>query len=151
MKAVIQYRLDQLGPPESPKRVKGALSFGQEDTFFIKAMDEMNQKGVLFKSDPENTGPAGRAFRIAPVEETRRFAAGDSFANDGVLAASGTLPDAPYDERETFLSYCPELKMIFPSLHEPNCFGAKPNPHKCAAAVCATRPLVGGVRRRGGC
>ena len=74
--------------------------------------------------------------------------------NDTVLAASMTLPEAESIARETFLSYCLELKTIFPSLHDPGCFGAKPDPNKCAVSICALRGTVlnpNQERRKGGC
>ena len=77
-----------------------------------------------------------------------------NWVNDTVFAASMTLPGVTFEARESFLSYCPELKTIFPSLHDPECFGAKPNGPKCALSICALRGTVMNPnvsRRRGGC
>ena len=45
------------------------------------------------------------------------------------------------------MTICPEIKMIFPSLHDPSCFGAKPNGEKCKKSICALRDPP----RKGGC
>ena len=49
----------------------------------------------------------------------------------GTFGASGTLIGLNDSYRQTFINYCPELKMIFPSLHSPHCFGADPSPLDC--------------------
>ncbi len=40
--------------------------------------------------------------------------------------------------------YAKLIKIIFPSLHDPNCFGATPNGTKCAKSICALNPGPGG-------
>lgn len=60
------------------------------------------------------------------------------------MIISGTKADLSWDVREKLLHICPELKVIFPSLHEPNCFGASPNGKKCAETICALRNPVPG-------
>jgi hypothetical protein len=57
---------------------------------------------------------------------------------------SGTLPGLEWSARESLLQVCPEWKMIFPSMHEPSCFGAHPNGPRCKATICALRENVPG-------
>lgn len=53
-------------------------------------------------------------------------------SNKDVLVVSGTLPAVSYEERQSLLNLCPEMKVFYPALHDPNCFGAKPDGDKCA-------------------
>jgi hypothetical protein len=69
--------------------------------------------------------------------------------NDNVLVASGTLPDISHEERDRFLSVCPELKILYPSLHDPSCFGASPNSTVCAKTICALQVFCIGVEVTG--
>eukprot|EP00934_Nitzschia_sp_Nitz4_P008158 Nitzschia sp. Nitz4//scaffold45_size130396//21794//22756//NITZ4_003433-RA/size130396-processed-gene-0.68-mRNA-1//1//CDS//3329552350//8148//frame0 len=55
---------------------------------------------------------------------------------------SGTLGNVDWSTRDQFLSVCPELKTIFPSMHEPACFGAHPNPEKCRQSICALQEKI---------
>jgi hypothetical protein len=107
--------------------------WGYEDQFFVKRLLELEK--------------SGERISIASRNETLRFAANDAHAPLGVFAASMTLAGATYDMREKFLRYCLELKMIFPSLHDPHCFGAQPTPDLCKKSICALQePLKGGCR-----
>lgn len=84
-------------------------------------------------------------FRIGTPEETDIFGGFSSNTppNDKnkdprvPMIVSGTRSDLSYAKREELLALCPELKSIFPSLHEPSCFGAKPNGERCAKSICA--------------
>jgi hypothetical protein len=58
------------------------------------------------------------------------------------LVAAGTQAKLTYTERETLLKHCPEVKSIFPSMHEPACFGAHPNPSVCKASICALQDAI---------
>ena len=129
------------------KKAEKELNLGQEDVFFVSRLKAMNEKQFFIN---------GRSteYKIAPPEVTKIFASSGGWVNDTVLAASMTLPEAESIARETFLSYCLELKTIFPSLHDPGCFGAKPDPNKCAVSICALRGTVlnpNQERRKGGC
>ena len=42
---------------------------------------------------------------------------------------------------------CPELKQLYPSLHDPSCFGASPNGDVCRTTICALQI----PKRKGGC
>jgi len=50
---------------------------------------------------------------------------------------SGTQANLPWNVRDALLQICPEYKLIFLLLHNPNCFGASPNADTCAASICA--------------
>lgn len=117
------------------------LDKDSEHGFLVKTMKEMKQEGV-------------GNFRLATLEQTQKFGGVRNLTstNDGSslrylpLVVSGTLPGLSWDDRETVLKHCPEIKMIFPSMHEPACFGAHPDPIKCKASICAlqdSRPSSG--------
>jgi len=57
------------------------------------------------------------------------------------FAAVGTLSDFSDDDRRKYLDYCPELKMVFPSLHNPSCFGSETFPELCFKSLCLTGGL----------
>ena len=87
----------------------------------------------------------GVQLNIADINSTLQFASSGKQVNKGSFAAFMTLAELDYEHREDFLSYCLELKVIFPSLHDPNCFGAHPKPELCKKSICALQePLVGG-------
>ena len=89
------------------------LKYGQEDLFFLSRLREIHKN-------------SGRMYKIATRAETIAFGAGEGQANDTVLVVSGTLGPLEWKTRDNFLMYCPELKMLYPALHDPNCFGAFP-------------------------
>ena len=68
-------------------------------------------------------------------QDTKRFVmsgiAGQDPGSPLTLGASGTLPNLNDTARQQFLDFCPELKMLYPSMHSPHCFGAEPNPLGC--------------------
>jgi hypothetical protein len=140
MIAVINYGYERLAlkhgndPKASMLISDGYLHWVPDDLFFVSHMIEMNKKKIA-------------NFSIADRASTLRFAATGSAANSEVLVVSGTLPVLPYDDRNKFMLTCPELKMLYPSLHDPHCFGAKPNGTKCAKTICALEV----PRRKGGC
>ena len=57
------------------------------------------------------------------------------------LAVSGTLSGLSDQARQEYLDYCPEMKMMFPSLHNDACFGAEPNALECFKYLCITSRL----------
>ena len=87
-------------------------------------------------------------LRIASKNESMKFQAIGSMYNNDVFSVSGTIPGVPFAERDKFLTLCPEIKMFYPALHDPNCFGASPDPEGCAKSICALKPKT---ERRGGC
>jgi len=109
------------------------LEDGTEHALVVKIMNQMNSNGH-------------GNFKLATLEQTRRFGGvqnltspedNESSLRRLPLLVSGTLPGLSWDDRESVLKHCPEVKMIFPSMHEPACFGAHPDPVKCKASICA--------------
>lgn len=111
------------------------LEFGQEDKFFLTRLQDIQKQ-------------TSKKYKIATAEETRKFGAGGSYANESVLVVSSTLQDTDWKSRELFIQYCPELKMLFPVLHDPSCYGASPDKIKCADSICALKDRKD---RPGGC
>lgn len=149
MLAALQFRKDD-GTSHNGKE--------REDVFFVRTLQDMQKEGKMVAFPGEN---GERVPRIANRGDTHKFGGVKYFLdnfNSTVKAkntetigpptvASGTLPSLPYDVRDAFLTVCPELKMIFPSLHEPACFGAHPNAEGCKKSICALREIP----RKGGC
>lgn len=140
MLAAIDYALSKVDGEE--EKITAFKKWGQEDQFFVRTLLEMNEKGVY------NNAQSTKKWNIATREDTLRFSAIGSAVNDAVLVVSGTLPSVPYDTRQAFLNVCPEIKMFYPALHDPHCFGAEPNGEECAKSICA---LKSKKERRGGC
>ena len=110
----------------------------REDYFFIKTLLEMNKH-------------AGEdVYRVATKEQTQLFGGTINVTEESgpPMVVSGILPRMEHDDREQFLLLCPELKIIFPSLHNPNCFGASLNAEECARHICA---LKNSTERKSGC
>ena len=94
-------------------------------------------------------------YKVADIETTKIFG-GVSTMIDSVdntkeiidghppMVVSGTMANLNWSARDNLLQICPELKVIFPSLHEPNCFGAHPNGEKCRATICALQEKIPG-------
>ena len=108
------------------------LKWGREDLFFVNRLERLLENGN------------NKHIKVASKETTYIFGASNDHFNHSVLTVTGTLPDISYEDRELFLTYCPELKIVFPSLHDPNCFGAKPDGQKCTSKLCAFHPKPGG-------
>jgi len=123
-----------------------------EHAFFVRVMQRMN--ALYEKDEKRKIGKSinEEPFRLANPEEMRRFG-GVSNLSDATsllhlpVVASGTCPKLGWDERETLLKHCPELRMVFPTMHEPACFGAHPDSERCRASICALRD--GGVPKSG--
>jgi hypothetical protein len=129
MLRIMQYRNDN-----------GLTSFGStEDHETLKTMLEMNKK----MSDEDVP------FKIASKEQTIAFGGVYDLSDNTTqglvrlpLVVAGTQSRLTYTERDSLLKHCPELKVIFPSLHEPTCFGAHPNAETCKASICALQENV---------
>jgi hypothetical protein len=80
----------------------------------------------------------GSKYKIADRNVTIAFAGASEYTP---LLLSGTQAHLNWTAREAALATCPELKMIFPSLHEPTCFGAHPNGEQCKKTVCALNEI----------
>jgi len=75
--------------------------------------------------------------KLANVTTTILFGGVTDDPDSAPFAVSGTQANLEYSARQSLLQVCPELGVIFPSLHEPSCFGAHPNGEKCKASICA--------------
>jgi hypothetical protein len=75
-------------------------------------------------------------FKIADKNMTYAFG-GVTDPESSPLVISGTQAQLNWTSRDDLLAVCPELKVIFPSLHEPSCFGAHPNGETCKKTICA--------------
>jgi hypothetical protein len=142
MLKVIEYSttLSSSKKDQGKERKKEASwqTWGAEDRFYVKNMLAMVKTGEYI-------------FKIAKRLDTLQWSAIGSYAptphsipplpGEAPWAASGTLPSVKTDkERELFLQYCPELKILYPSTHNPNCFGAQVHAEECAASICALQP-----------
>lgn len=112
---------------DDPEKPKAYTTWGMEDSFMVSKMVEMSKDMKM-------------NVNIAPKDVTYQFGAINNYANLTVWTASGILPDISFQQRDEFLAYCPEIKLIYPSLHDPNCFGASPNAEECAKSICALQP-----------
>lgn len=84
---------------------------------------------------------ASDAFHVGDKDTTNAFG-GIYDPESSPLVVSGTQANLNWTSREALLTVCPELRMIFPSLHEPACFGAHPNGAKCKASICALQDSI---------
>jgi hypothetical protein len=75
-------------------------------------------------------------FKIADKNTTYAFG-GVTDPESSPLVISGPQAHLNWTTRDALLGVCPELKVIFPSLHEPSCFGAHPNGEICKKTICA--------------
>jgi hypothetical protein len=107
-----------------------------EFVFFIDTMMRMN------KEDPNQYH-----FRIASKDQTHDFGGVYNLSSAAGLqrlpiVVSGTQAKMEWNDRNSLLTHCPELKMIFPSMHEPACFGAHPNGAVCKKSICALQDVI---------
>jgi len=111
-----------------------------DSTFFVSTLLKM-------KDDP--TIYTNHIIRLATREDTLWFGGVNTTDSDvkgharpippPPMVVSGTQAHLSFQHREDLLLVCPELKVIFPTLHEPTCFGAHPNPDVCRSTICALR------------
>jgi hypothetical protein len=113
----------------------GASSPGTSpDAFFVTRLLQLNAKAVAAGQSPP--------YKIASPAETQAFG-GVAFlqaphnqppppSQGPPLVVAGTYGHLSQSGRNWLLGSCPELKQVFPSLHHPSCFGARPNAAKCA-------------------
>ena len=122
--------------------------------FFVSNLRKMNNEGTKDKNKDRDGTSNERQYRLATTEETVLFGGGADLITEATnrsavrpdmeeygpsLVLSGTGMDLDFQVRESLLFVCPEWKIIFPSLHDPNCFGANPNAEQCAASICALK------------
>ena len=111
-----------------------------EDFYFIKGMKELNKKnGGLYKIATKKDTNALGGINVTDFKEE----------NGPPFLISGTLPNLDHSMRNVILELCPDIKRIFPSLHNPNCFGAHPDAEGCAKSICALQDVS--VRGNHGC
>lgn len=81
-------------------------------------------------------------FRLARRPQTNRWAMGDlNDATNLPFGAIGTLGALNEKQRIEAIDFCPELKLFYPVLSHPSCFGAAPKPLDCFKALCETGGL----------
>lgn len=102
-----------------------------DHNFFVKHMLETGN---------DNNNKNGR-FRVGDKATTYAFG-GISDRESSPFVVSGTQASLNWTSRDALLTVCPELKIIFPSLHDPACFGAHPNGEKCKASICALQDTI---------
>ena len=123
--------IDFESPEDGTKLYNGAL----EDHFFMSRITEM------MKMEKNSH------WRIGSREDTKKFGAIGSQATAGVLTVSGTLPGLKHTDRDLFIrESCPEMKIFYPSIHNPSCFGAKVDKDRCSQSICALQE-----GHKGGC
>jgi hypothetical protein len=135
MLAVIDYELEKHTTNEAKQ--EAYKHWGQEDHFFVSRLVEMTKKKI----------PSIQNVRISTYNESAKFAGVGGVYNLDIWAVSGTLPDIPFEARDKFQQFCPEIKIFYPSLHDPSCFGASPDGEKCRLSICALEPRE---QRKGG-
>jgi hypothetical protein len=102
-------------------------SAGLEDHILMKRYETMLKLNLIERNQ----------YKVANKDDTYKFAASGSHSSEHVWAASGTLPGLSDKERDAFIQTCPEIKIFYPSLSSPACFGSKVNPEKCGESICA--------------
>ena len=123
-----------------------ATTAAQQQSRKVSLRDEKNFVDLMIRINQEHPG----TFRLATPEQTYQFGGVHNLSDTthGLvrlpLAVAGTQAQLSYEERDSLLKHCPELKTIFPSLHEPACFGAHPKPANCKATICALQDNIPG-------
>lgn len=153
---------DYIGAPIDKHSFGGDGDFSiRSRSLMLKAFDHNAVNGVTLENSPDfninhllkdmkTKDPEYFTYNIATFEDSTNFATSQSYANTTVLiketttpfipwGAISTIPNLSNENREYFLLFCPELKVIFPSLHNPGCFGANPNPTTCSESICAIK------------
>lgn len=116
-----------------------------EDVWTLDIIEKINKETTKRNVDV----PAVGVIRLATPKQTQAFGGTTNLTKSkGIglhhlpMVVPGTQSQLSFAERETLLKHCPEVKMIFPSLHEPACFGAHPDPLRCKASICALRDEI---------
>lgn len=141
----------------------GALSL-RNRTYIHSVLKDWENSGKNLKGVKEDIllvrSLIDKNINLPPKEVTERFGAMEKLPSQHLanskgllgqtlntqlaapLGVTGTLGRYDDQSRQHFLDYCPEMKMFFPSLHNPNCFGADPNPIECLKYLC----VRGGIK-----
>ena len=145
------------GGPNSNSRRAHKLGLVARASIDRQPSDEKS-KETLFVSGQH--GPTGwlhhrltkAGVPDAPKDVRARFASGARHDGDvGVpFSITGTLAAVESSEqRKALIEQCPEVKLIFPALSEPGCFGAPSTLDKdrCVNSLCVVAPKASGCRR----
>lgn len=109
----------------------GRSSAVSQDIFAVETLLAMNQRGFNYRlADEDQQNLFGGTHNLVDANGT--VVADESW---GPLVISGTMGDLPQQARNWAMGKCPEIKQIFPSMHHPSCFGARPNPRLCAEVM----------------
>jgi len=143
-------RMEQLDWMGAPSRHKGGDASGhsfRNRQAMLRALENAQQLGVDLAKWGDTEAHFFQKYlpadtRYATRQDTLDFAGVHNLSSTTGLerlpmVVTGTHADLSWDDRESLLKHCPEIKMIFPSLHEPACFGAHPKPEACRATICA--------------
>lgn len=118
--------------------IVGVMQTMNQDSAYLK-----NMKKMMRLATPRETFLFGGVTNITSSSNNNNNSnAAAGLVQHIPLVTAGTQPKLTYDERDTLLKHCPEIKYIFPSMHEPACFGAHPNPSVCKASICALQDKI---------
>ena len=120
IKRALSVRMDGNNVPESESldALYVPVPVGKEDSFFVKSLLENS------------------SISVASPADTARFAMNDVRAIGHPLAVQGVLGGLNESTRIQLIEYCPEMKMFFPVLQSPDCFGAYPHAASCFQSLC---------------
>jgi hypothetical protein len=114
-----------------------------DNQYFVKHMVAEEGKGTDGGSDNEKGGGGNGSSRYRLADRATTYAFGGIVDPESCpFVVSGTQASLNWTVRDALLGVCPELKIIFPSLHEPACFGAHPNGEKCKSSICALQDSI---------
>lgn len=113
----------------------------------ITMQSERQLVATIIRMNNDIVGPGTSPIRLASYEQTIQFGGVYNLSTpDGLqrlpLVVAGTQARLTWKERDSLLKHCPELRIIYPSLHEPACFGAHPDADRCKATICALQDNV---------
>ena len=103
------------------------------------ARDRAAARAARDRAATSGRAAGGSARGAKPAAEARNVSALP-------LAITSTLAGAARESREALIEACPEVKMIFPALSEPGCFGAPSalDRDACYESLCVTNPRDAG-------
>ena len=104
---------------------------------FLKAHTDDPDVAPVLQDIADITGMPLTPDQTLAFGGVQQISSDNKVLNRVPYVAAGTFANLAWDERETLLKHCPEIKTIFPSLHEPSCFGAHPKPDTCRQSICA--------------
>lgn len=132
--------------------ITNSKTFDDNDT--VDAMVRINKEIIKHNrtSNTFNSNNETGLFRLATPEQQHLFGGVSNLSSSSSsdlntlqhlpYVVAGTQAHLSYNERDSLLKHCPEIKVIFPSMHEPTCFGAHPNPNTCKESICALQERI---------